>query len=155
MLLASLKPAVESQTFIISANAGPSQIAGEQCSPWFFSTSWQGDQVPQAIGDYLNQKAVKTAFLIAPNYAAGKDVLAGLKANYKGSVVGEEYTRWPDQLIFRRTDQGPRSKTRGHFRIYPGGAGVQFVSQYSQAGLKQQIPLYTGFMIDGAFIGRN
>jgi hypothetical protein len=77
VLLASLKPAVDAQTFLISANAGPSQIAGELCSPWFFSVSWQGDQVPQAIGEYLNQKGVKSAFLIAPNYAAGKDVVAG------------------------------------------------------------------------------
>ena len=84
VLLASLKSAVDAQTFIISANAGPSQIAGEQCSPWFFSTSWQGDQVPQAMGEYMNQKGVKRAFLIAPNYAAGKDVIAGLKANFKG-----------------------------------------------------------------------
>ena len=61
VLLASLQSAVSAETFIISANAGPSQIAGEQCSPWFFSTSWQGDQVPQAIGEYLNQKGVKTA----------------------------------------------------------------------------------------------
>jgi branched-chain amino acid transport system substrate-binding protein len=100
VLLASLKPAVDAQTFLISANAGPSQIAGELCSPWFFSVSWQGDQVPQAIGEYLNQKGVKSAFLIAPNYAAGKDVIAGLKANFKGTVAGEEYTKWPDQLDF-------------------------------------------------------
>ena len=50
VLLASLKPIVDSQTFLISANAGPSQIAGEQCSPYFFSTSWQNDQTPQAMG---------------------------------------------------------------------------------------------------------
>src|SRR5689334_17606541 len=33
VLLASLKTAVDSQTFLISANAGPSQLAGELCSP--------------------------------------------------------------------------------------------------------------------------
>src|SRR5271154_7543873 len=49
VLLASIKPAVDSQTFIISANAGPSQVAGELCSPYFFSTSWQNDQTPQAM----------------------------------------------------------------------------------------------------------
>src|ERR1700676_810094 len=43
VLLASLKPAVDSRTFLISANAGPSQVAGELCSPFFFSTSWQND----------------------------------------------------------------------------------------------------------------
>src|SRR5689334_12541285 len=56
VLLASLKPIVDSQTFLISSNAGPSQIAGEQCSPYFFSTSWQNDQTPQAMGEYMTQK---------------------------------------------------------------------------------------------------
>src|SRR6202140_729692 len=60
VLLASIKPAVDSQTFLISANAGPSQIAGELCSPYFFSTSWQNDQTPQAMGEHMNQKGVKT-----------------------------------------------------------------------------------------------
>ena len=62
VLLASLKPVIDSQTFLISANAGPSQIAGELCSPFFFSTSWQNDQTPQAMGEYMNQKGVKTAY---------------------------------------------------------------------------------------------
>ncbi len=149
ILLASLKSAVDSETFVISANAGPSQIAGELCSPWFFSASWQGDQVPQAVGEYMNQKGVKSAFLIAPNYAAGKDVIAGLKANYKGAVVGEEYTRWPDQLDFSaELSKARAAKPDAIFAFYPGGAGVQFINQYVQAGLKQQIPLYTAFIVD-------
>src|SRR5436190_15848207 len=100
VLLASIKSVVDSKTLLVGANAGPSQIAGELCTPWFFSTSWQGDQVPQAMGEYMNQKGVKSAYLIAPNYAAGKDVLAGVKANYKGNVVGGEDTRLPHQLDF-------------------------------------------------------
>src|SRR6516225_801924 len=72
VLLASLKPAIDSKTIMITANAGPSQLAGELCSPFAFSTSWQNDQTPQAMGLYMNQKGVKTAFLIGPNYAAGK-----------------------------------------------------------------------------------
>jgi branched-chain amino acid transport system substrate-binding protein len=149
VLLASIKSAVDSQTFIISANAGPSQIAGELCSPWFFSTSWQGDQVPQAIGEYMNQKGVKSAFLIAPNYAAGKDVISGLKANFKGQVLGEEYTKWPDQLDFSAELSKARSSNPDAiFAFYPGGAGVQFLNQYSQFGLRGKIPLYTAFVID-------
>src|SRR6202035_470964 len=50
------------------------------CSPYVFSTSWQNDQTPQAMGLYMNQKGVKSVFLIGPNYAAGKDMLAGVKA---------------------------------------------------------------------------
>ena len=84
VLLASLKPVVDSKTFLIIANAGPSQVAGELCSPYVFSTSWQNDQTPQAMGLYMNQKGVKTVFLIGPNYAAGKDMLGGRRIDLQG-----------------------------------------------------------------------
>src|SRR5436190_15325340 len=149
VLLASLKPVIDSQTFLISANAGPSQIAGELCSPFFFSTSWQNDQTPQAMGEYLNQKGVKNAFLMGPNYAAGKDMLAGVKSVYKGEVAGEEYTRWPDQLDFSaELSKARAAKPEAVYVFYPGAAGVQFLNQYAQAGLREQIPLYTVFTID-------
>jgi branched-chain amino acid transport system substrate-binding protein len=103
----------------------------------------------------MNQQGVKSAFLIAPNYAAGKDVIAGLKANYKGTVVGEEYTRWPDQLDFSaELTKARAAKPEAIFAFYPGGAGIQFMTQYAQAGLKQQIPLYTAFIIDALSLPR-
>ena len=100
VLLASLKPLVNSKTVTIVTNAGPSQVAGELCSPYVFSTSWNNDQTPQAVGLYMNQKNVETVFLIGPNYAAGKDALEGLASTFKGQVIGRELTRWPDQLDF-------------------------------------------------------
>jgi branched-chain amino acid transport system substrate-binding protein len=149
VLLASLKTAVDSQTFLISANAGPSQLAGELCSPYVFSTSWQNDQTPAAMGLYMNQKGVKSVFLIGPNYAAGKDMLAGVKSTFKGEVKGEEYTVWPSQLDFSaELTKARNSKAESIFVFYPGAAGVQFLNQYVQAGLKTQIPLYTAFTID-------
>jgi branched-chain amino acid transport system substrate-binding protein len=149
VLLASLKTAVDSQTFLISANAGPSQLAGELCSPYVFSTSWQNDQTPEAVGLYMNQKNVKSVFLIGPNYAAGKDMLAGVKSTFKGQVLGEEYTVWPSQLDFSaELSKARASKAESIFVFYPGAAGVQFLNQYAQAGIKQQIPLYTAFTID-------
>src|SRR5271155_1783683 len=155
VLLASLKSAVDSQTFLISANAGPSQLAGDLCSPYVFSTSWQNDQTPEAMGMYMNQKDVKSVFLIGPNYAAGKDMLAGLKITYKGQVPGEEYTRWPDQLDFSaELSKARASGAEAIFVFYPGGAGVQFITQYVQSGLKGQIQLYQGFTVDELSIPR-
>ena len=155
VLLASLKPAIDSKTIMVSANAGPSQIAGELCSPYFFSTSWQNDQTPAAVGLYMNQKSVKNAYLIGPNYAAGKDMLAGVKAIFKGTIVGEDYTRWPDQLDFSAELSKVRAaKPDAVFVFYPGAAGVQFLNQYVQAGLKSQIPLYTAFTIDETTLPR-
>ncbi len=148
VLLASLKPAVDSKTFLITTNAGPSQIAGEQCSPYVFSTSWVNDQRPAAVGAYLTKK-FKTLFTIAPNYAAGRDQIDGLTSGYKGTFVGKEFTRWPDQLDFSAELAKARAaKPDAIFAFYPGAAGTQFLTQYMQAGLKGQIPLYTSSVVD-------
>ncbi len=155
VLLASLKPLVDSKTMTVVTNAGPSQFAGELCSPYVFSTSWQNDQTPAAVGQYMNQKGVKTAFLIGPNYAAGKDMLAGVQTTFKGKIVGQELTRWPDQLDFSaELSKARAAKPDAIFVFYPGGAGIQFVTQYVQAGLKGQIPLYTAFTIDDLSLPR-
>jgi branched-chain amino acid transport system substrate-binding protein len=149
VLLASIKSAVDSKTFLITSNAGPHQIAGEQCSPYIFSTSWQNDQTPAAIGLYMNHKGVKTAFLIGPNYAAGKDMLAGVASTFKGKIIGQELTKWPDQLDFSaELAKAKDAKPDAIFAFYPGASGAQFLNQYVQSGLKGQIPLYTAFTID-------
>jgi branched-chain amino acid transport system substrate-binding protein len=114
-----------------------------------FSTSWQNDQTPQAVGEYMNQKGVKSVYLIGPNYAAGKDMLSGVASTFKGKVVGQDLTKWPDQLDFSaELSKARAAKPDAVFVFYPGAAGVQFLTQYAQAGLKGQIPLYTAFTID-------
>ncbi len=150
VLLASLKAVTdEGDTILISANAGPSQIAGELCNKNFFSTSWQNDQTPMAMGDYLNTKGVKSLYLMAGNYAAGKDMLAGVKRTFKGEIKGEDLTKWPDQLDFSAELAKIRAaKPDGIFIFYPGAHGVQFLQQYVQAGLKGLVPLYQVFSID-------
>jgi branched-chain amino acid transport system substrate-binding protein len=153
-LLASLKPAIDAQTFIISANAGPSAIAGELCSPWFFSASWQNDQTPMATGELLNRKGVKKLYVLAPNYAAGKDMAAGVKSTFKGEVVGEEYTRWPGQLDFSAELSKVRAaKPDAVWVFYPGAAGPQFFTQFSQAGLKD-VTLYSTFTVDAVSLSQ-
>src|SRR5215472_8468342 len=155
VLLASLKPLIDSKTMTVVTNAGASQFAGELCSPYAFSTSWQNDQTPAAVGLYMNQKGVKSAFLIGPNYAAGKDMLAGVQQTFKGQIVGQELTRWPDQLDFSaELSKARAAKPDAIFAFYPGGAGVQFITQYAQAGLKGQIPLYTAFTVDDLSLPR-
>ena len=153
--MASLKPLVDSKTVTVVTNAGASPLAGEACSPYVFSTSWQNDQTPAAVGRYMNDKGVKTAFLIGPNYVAGKDMLNGVQTTFKGQIVGQELTRWPDQLDFSaELSKARAAKPDAVFAIYPGGAGVQFVTQYAQSGLKGQIPLYTAFTIDDLSLPR-
>ncbi|MFN4311131.1 MAG: ABC transporter substrate-binding protein [Ferrovibrio sp.] len=149
VLLASYKPVVDSKTFLISANAGPSPLAGEQCNPYFFAASWANEQNPMGVGELLNQKGVKKLYIVAPNYAAGQDMANGVKATFKGQVVGQDMTKWPDQLDFSAEISKIRAaKPDAVYVFYPSRWGVQFYTQYSQSGLKKEIPLYSVFTID-------
>ncbi len=151
VLLASRKSVLDADKFLISANAGPSQLAGKLCSPDFFSTSWQNDQNPMAMGEVLNQKGVKSLYVMAPNYAAGKNVVAGVERTFAGEIKGKDLTKWgaDAQLDFSaELAKAKASGADGLFMFYPGAAGGAFIKQYDQAGLKDTIPLYSVFTID-------
>ncbi|MFM2446022.1 MAG: hypothetical protein RI936_469, partial [Pseudomonadota bacterium] len=93
VMLAVGQPIFASKTFYVSANAGPSQYAGEQCNPYFFNVAWQNDNLHEAVGKTVTDKGYKRVVLIAPNYPAGKDALTGFKRYYKGEVAQEIYTK--------------------------------------------------------------
>ena len=93
VLMAVIKPITRSNTLLIGSNAGPSPIAGEQCHENFFSMSWQNDQTPEAMGKHMQDAGVKSVYLMAPNYQAGKDMLSGFKRYFKGEIAGEVYTK--------------------------------------------------------------
>ncbi|MEE8433284.1 MAG: ABC transporter substrate-binding protein, partial [bacterium] len=143
VLLASLKSVLGKGPFLISANAGPSPVAGKLCHKDFFSTSWQNDQTPMAMGEVMNQLGIKTAYILGPNYAAGKNMLSGFKRTYRGKLLGEELTPL-SQTDFSAELAKIRSRNpQAVFIFYPGKWGPPFFKQYKQAGLSGKIPLYT------------
>lgn len=149
VLLASYRTAVDAGTFLISSNAGPSQLAGKLCNENFFSTSWQNDQTPMAMGEVLNQRGVGSLYVMAPNYAAGKNMVAGVERTYKGEIVARDLTKFPDQLDFSAELAKVRAaKPDALFVFYPGRHGTQFFKQYQQSGLKGTVPLYSVFTVD-------
>jgi len=149
VLLASRKSALDGNRFMISTNAGPSKVAGKLCHKDFFSTSWQNDQTPMAMGEVLNQLGVKSIYIMAPNYAAGKNMAAGVERTFTGEVLGKDLTKWPGQLDFStELAKAKASGAEGIFVFYPGKAGGAFIKQYEQAGLRDQIDLYTVFTVD-------
>ena len=151
VLLASRKSVLDAGKFLISANAGPSQIAGKLCHEDFFSTSWQNDQTPMAMGEVLNQQGVKSLYIMAPNYAAGKNMVAGVERTFKGEIKGKDLTKWgaDAQLDFSaELAKAKASGAEGIFVFYPGAAAGAFTKQYHQAGLKDEIPLYSVFTVD-------
>jgi branched-chain amino acid transport system substrate-binding protein len=148
IMMAVHKYVTDNKVFLVGSNAGPSQIAGSQCSPFQFITSWQGDQTSEAMGKYATDKGYKKIFLLAPNYQAGKDTLAGFKRHFKGEVVDEIYTSLTQQDFSAELTQVSAAKPDAVFAFFPGGLGVNFAKQYSQAGLMKSLPLLSTFVAD-------
>jgi branched-chain amino acid transport system substrate-binding protein len=157
VLLASRKSALDAGKFMISANAGPSQLAGELCHENFFSTSWQNDQTPMALGEVLNQRGIKSLYIMAPNYAAGKNMVAGVERTFKGEVKGKDMTKWGADAQLDFSAELAKAKASGAeaiFVFYPGKAGGAFIKQYVQSGLSESVPLYSTYTVDALSLPR-
>ena len=155
VLMASRNSAVGKGPFMITSNAGPGPVAGKLCHEDFFSTSWQNDQTTMAMGEVLNQLGVKRLYIMAPNYTAGKSMVKGVSSTFKGEIVGKDMTKFPAQLDFSAELAKIRAeKPDAVFIFYPGKHGLQFFKQYSQAGLKDTIPLYSAFTVDSLSLPR-
>jgi len=148
VMMAIYKPVIESKTFLIGSLTGPSPIAGKMCSPYFFSTSWQTDQLFEPSGQYAASR-YKRMVVMAPNYQAGKDAIACFKRFYKGEVVAEFYTQLNQPDYAAEIAQVQARKPDAVFVFYPGGMGVNFVKQYQQAGLLGKLPLLSGSTVEG------
>jgi branched-chain amino acid transport system substrate-binding protein len=133
---------------LVGTNAGASPLAGSQCHPLYFTTSWNNDQTPEAMGKFLQDSGVNDLYVMAPNYQAGRDMVTGLKRYYKGRIVGEVYTRLGQQDYQAEITQLRARKPKAVFVFYPGGMGIQFIRQYVQAGLRDTIPLYSVYTVD-------
>ena len=136
-------------TFMIGTNAGPHDLAGKLCHELFFTTSWQNDQTPEAMGKHMTDQGITDVYVMAPNYPAGKDMVQGFKRYFKGKIVGEVYTKFPQQLDFQaELSQLRAANPKAVFVFYPGGFGIQYLKQYAEAGLRGRIPLYSVYTVD-------
>lgn len=125
----------------VSPNAGPSLFAGEKCHPNYFVASWQNDSLHEAAGAYAKQLGYKSAFILAPNYPAGKDALSGFKRQFGGEIVGEIYTKLGQTDYSAELAQIRDAKPEMVFNFLPGGMGINFLKQYDQGGFRDTTPL--------------
>ncbi len=145
---------IKENVLYLSANAGPSDLAGSGCDPNYFSVSYQNDNLDEVVGQYVTEVGHKNVYLLAPNYPAGKDHLAGFKRYYKGTIAGEVYTKL-DQADYAAEIATIRdAKPEAVFFFLPGGMGINFLKQYAQAGLNKIIPIYgPAFSFDERILG--
>ena len=148
ILAAVQRPVLRAKKILISTNAGWSGMAGKNCSFYFFSTSWNNDQTPEAMGQLMTDEGIDNVFLLSANYQAGKDMLTGFERFYKGRIAGRILYR-----LGQRDDQAESSQVRAAkpnavFGFIPGPMGIAFTKQYRAAGLHKTIPFYSVFTID-------
>jgi branched-chain amino acid transport system substrate-binding protein len=141
IMLAALPEAVDNKVIYLSPNAAPSPMAGKECNPLFFAVSWPNDAYHEAAGAFANQRGLKNAYLVAPNYQAGKDSLAGFKRTFKGQVVGEVYTKLGQLDYAAELAEIRAAKPQTLYIFLPGGMGINFIKQFVGAGLSKDIPL--------------
>lgn len=148
ILQAIVKPATDGGAILISPNAGTSNFAGKDCNPNLFVTSYQNDQMHEIMGKYAQDSGKKTAFIMAPNYQAGKDSLAGFKRYFKGEVLDEVYVPLNQLDYSAELSKIAAAKPEAVFVFLPGGMGVNFVKQFRQAGLADKTTFLSTFTVD-------
>jgi branched-chain amino acid transport system substrate-binding protein len=148
ILAAIMKPVTDGGAILLSPNAGTSSFAGKECNANLFVTSYQNDQNHEVLGKYAQDKAIKKAFIMAPNYQAGKDALAGFKRYFKGEVVDEVYVPLNQLDYSAELSKIAAASPEAIFVFLPGGMGVNFVKQFRQAGLADKIKFLSAFTVD-------
>src|SRR5581483_532371 len=124
ILLAIHRPVIDNKTFLISPNAGPSSYAGKACSPFFYVTSYQNDQVHEILGKVAQDR------------------------DYKREITEESYVPLGTLDFQVELSKIASQKPDAVFTFMPGGMGVSLVKQYRQAGLADQIPVLSAFTVD-------
>lgn len=132
---------LERDMIYVSSNAGPSNLAGEQCHENYFVASWQNDQPAEAIGQWVRDQGHETAVGVAPNYQAGQDSVNGFRRTF-GELQNEFYTELGDTDFAQTIAQIREESPDAVYFFYPGGMGIAFVQQYVESGLVDEIPIY-------------
>ena len=148
MLQAIFRPVVESETFLISPNAGPSTFAGRNCNPYFFVTSYQNNQNAEAMGAYAQSAGYERVFMIAPNYQAGRDNMEGFQVHFEGEIADEVYVPLGHQDYSAEIARIATSEADAVFAFTPGGMGVRFVRQFRDSGLADRMQFMSVFTTD-------
>ena len=138
---ATVPDIVDGGAFYVSPNAAPSNLAGKECNENYFVVSWQNDSLHESAGQNATNLGYKKAFVLAPNYQAGKDAIAGFKRYFKGEISGEIYTRLDQTDFAAELAQVRAAKPDVVFQFHPGGLGITFLRQYEQSGLMKEVPM--------------
>lgn len=149
VLMATIGPVTSRNVPYVGTNAGASPLAGELCNPLFTSTSWNNDQIPEAMAKRMNEDKIESIYFLSPNYQAGKDMVAGAKRVLAGpKIVGEDYFKLGETDFQPNLSKVRAIRPKAVFVFAPGAMGISFTKQWAAAGLARDIKLYSVFTVD-------
>ena len=141
-----------SKTILIVSNAGADDISRSRCSKWIFRTSFSNWQPNQPMGGWVAKNVSKDVFQIAPNYQAGKDMMAAFRETFLpagGKVIAEDYPKLGETDYAPYITKIKQSGAKAVFAFFSGTDAVNFVKQYDMFGAKETIKLTgAGFLTE-------
>ncbi len=139
-VLAAIRDTVhQARQILLVANAGNDEISRDRCSRYIFRTSFSNWQPNSPMGGWVAAHVGKEAYLIAPKYSAGFDMMKAFKETFTaagGKIVGEDYTPFPVNEDFAPfLTKINQAAPRVVYAFFSGSQAVRFVRQYDEFGL--------------------
>ena len=146
-----------SKTPLVVANAGNDLMTGKKCSPYITRISFSNSMLNRPMGPWMVKQGIKTAYLMAPDYAAGHQMMDAFRSTFEkagGKVIGEAYPPLKGPKEYGSYIAAAKAaKPDAVFTFFAGGGAIAFVKQYHAFGLKSEIPLYgAGFLTSAAYV---
>jgi len=151
ILLAISTPVFEAKRVLLSTNAGPAPLAGAQCSPYLVGTAFQNDQYGESVGELMNQDKIESVYVLAPNYQAGKDMVAGFERFYDhGKILGRTFYKIGTTDFQAELGRVRAAQPKAVFLFSFGAMGIAFMKQWEASGMSKDIPIYSIAVVDNA-----
>ena len=134
----------ERQIPLVVANAQANGITRERRSPYIFRTSISAWQQHYPMGPWVAQNAGKRVFLLALDYAFGREATAAFKEGFLqagGEPVAELYTPLGSTDYSAVISRIAAARPEAVHAVLSGSDAVIFLRQFSQFGLNRTVRL--------------
>ncbi|WP_243095107.1 ABC transporter substrate-binding protein [Thermus thalpophilus] len=134
----------ERQIPLIVANAAANGITRERRSPFIFRTSISAWQQHYPMGPWVAKNVGKKVFLLALDYAFGKEATAAFKEGFLasgGEPVAELYTPLGSTDYSAIISRIAAARPEAVHAVLSGSDAVIFMRQFVQFGLNQAVKL--------------
>jgi branched-chain amino acid transport system substrate-binding protein len=142
---------------LVVFNAAGNALTRERKNPYIFRASGSAWQLNNPFGTYVADKISKNTFLVAADYAFGKESIADFKSSYTaagGKVAGEVYTPLGSTDFSPYLARIAAARPEAVYAVLSGSDAVLFLKQFAQFGLNRSVKLTVfGDMVDEKFVG--